>query len=83
MIIFNTVRLMDPKLVKPFIQHNKSDKADAEGISHAMVSRVRSVAVKTETECDIQTLLTVRALLVKQRTARIKHVRGLFANTDV
>ena len=75
----HTVRLMDPKLVKPFVRHNKSDKADAEGIYHAMVSRVRSVAVKTETERDIQTLLTMRALLVKQRTARINHVRGLLA----
>lgn len=26
----HTVRLMDPKLVKPFVRHNKSDKADAE-----------------------------------------------------
>ena len=75
----HTVRLMDPKLVKPFVRHNKSDKADAEGIYHAMVSRVRSVAVKTETERDIQTLLTMRALLVKQRTDRINHVRGLLA----
>ncbi len=75
----HTVRLMDPKLVKPFVQHNKSDKADAEGISHAMVSRVRFVAVKTETESDIQTLLTMPALLVKKRTARINHVRGLLA----
>ena len=75
----HTVRLMDPKLVKPFVQHNKSDKADAEGIYQAMVAGVRSVAVKTETERDIQSLLTMRALLVKQRTARINHVRGLLA----
>ena len=70
---------MDPKLVKPFVRHNKSDKADAEGVYHALVSGVRAVAVKTETERDIQTLLTMRALLVKQRTARINHVRGLLA----
>lgn len=75
----HTVRLMDPKLVKPFVRHNKSDKADAEGVYHALVSGVRAVAVKTETERDIQTLLTMRALLVKQRTARINHVRGLLA----
>lgn len=55
----HTVRLMDPKLVKPFVRHNKSDKADAEGVYHALVSGVRAVAVKTETERDIQTLLTM------------------------
>ena len=75
----HTVRLIDPKLVKPFVRHNKSDKADAEGIYHALVSGVRPVTVKTETERDILTLLTMRALLVKQRTARINHVRGLLA----
>ena len=76
----HNVRLMDPKLVNPFVRHNKSDKADAEAIYHALVSGVRAVAVKTETECDIPTLLTMRALLVKQRTVRINHVRGLLAD---
>lgn len=75
----HTVRMMDPKLVKPFVRYNKSDKADAGGVYHALVSGVRAVAVKTETERDILTLLTMRALLVKQRTARINHVRGLLA----
>ena len=32
----HTVRLMDPKLVKPFVRHNKSDKADAEAIYNAI-----------------------------------------------
>lgn len=43
----HTVRLMDLKLVKPFVRHNKSNKADAEGIYHAVVSGVRSVSVNT------------------------------------
>lgn len=73
------VRLMDAKLVKPFVLHNKSDKADAQGIYNALMQGVRTVAVKSETERDIQTLLTMRAKLIEQRTANINHVRGLLA----
>ena len=75
----HTVRLMDGKLVKPFVVHNKSDKADAEGIFNALMQGVRTVAVKNKTERDIQTLLTMRAKLVEQRTANINHIRGLLA----
>lgn len=73
------VTLMDGKLVKPFVMHNKSDHADAEGIFHALMQGVRPVAVKSETERDIQTLLRMRAKLVSQQTANINHVRGLLA----
>ena len=73
----HTVRLMDGKLVKPFVSRNKSDRADAEGIWIALQQNVRAVAVKGETERDIQTLLTMRHRLVSQRTAGVNHVRGL------
>lgn len=73
------VRLMDAQLVKPFVFRNKSDKADSEGIFHAVMQGVRTVAVKNEIERDIQTLLTMRAKHVEQRTANINHVRGLLA----
>lgn len=75
----HTVRLMDGKLVKPFVQHNKSDRADAEGVFNALMQGVREVAVKNETERDLQTMLTMRAKIVEQRTANINHVRGLLA----
>lgn len=73
----HTVRLMDPKLVKPFVDHNKSDKADAIGIHQALLLGVRAVAVKGPKERDIQTLLKMHEMLVKQRTANVNHVRGL------
>lgn len=38
------VRLIDAKLVKPFVFRNKSDKADAEGIFNALMQGVRTVA---------------------------------------
>ena len=73
----HTVRLMDPKAVKPFVTGYKSDRADAQGIYTALINNVREVAVKSDTERDLQTLLTMRELLVKQYTASINHVRGL------
>lgn len=75
----HTVRLMDAKLVKPFVQHNKSDRADAEGIFYAVMQGLREVAVKNETERDLQTMLTMRAKIVEQRTSNINLVRGLLA----
>lgn len=75
----HTVRLMDPKIVKPFVMHNKSDQADAEGIYHALMQGVRTVAIKNETERDIAALLTIREKLVQQCTANINHVRGILA----
>lgn len=73
----HTVHLMDPKRVKPFVARNKSDRADAEGIYIALRQGVQRVPVKNDTERDIQTLLTMRTMLVKQRTANVNHVRGL------
>lgn len=75
----HTVRLMDCKLVKPFVMHNKSDQADAEGIFHALMQGVRTVAIKNEMEHDISILLTMRAKKVEECTASINHVRGLLA----
>lgn len=73
----HTVRLMDPKRVKPFVRHNKSDRADAEGIYWALVNGVQAVAVRNNIEQDIQVLLTMRSRLMTLRTGNINHVRGL------
>lgn len=75
----HTVKLMDAKLVKPYVAHNKSDKADAEGIYHALMNGTRCVPVKNATERDIDALLTMRTRLVKLQTGDINHVRGLLA----
>lgn len=75
----HTVRHMDAKLVKPFVQHNKSDRTDAEGIFNAVMQGVREVADKNGTERDLQAMLTMRAKIVEQRTVNINHVRGLLA----
>ena len=79
----HTVRLMDPKLVKPFVRHNKSDKADAEGVYHALVSGVRAVAVKTETERDIQTLLTMQPCWSNSAQPASTTCAAYLPNTDM
>ena len=79
----HTVRLMDPKLVKPFVSHYKSDKADAEGIWVALTHGVRTVTVKGKTERDIQTLLRIRERLVCLQTGNMNHVRGLLLEYGV
>lgn len=75
----HTVRLMDPKRVKPNVRHNKSDRADAEGVYWALVNGVQAVAVRNNIEQDIHTLLTMRSRLMTLRTGNINHVRGLLA----
>ena len=75
----HTVRILDGKMVKPYVRGNKSDSADAEGIFHALLQGVRTVAIKGPIERDIQTMLTMRTKLLEQRTANINHVRGLLA----
>ena len=75
----HTVRLMDPKRVKPNVRHNKSDRADAEGIYWALVNGVQAVAVRNNIEQDIHTLLTMRSRLMTLQTGNINHVRGLLA----
>lgn len=76
----HTVKLMDPKLVKPFVSHNKSDRADAEGIYHALQQGTRCVPVKNDTERDIDTLLTLRARLNRRHQSRARSARRIRAD---
>ena len=70
------VRVMDCKLVKPFVMHNKSDRADAEGIHRALLNDVRRVAVKSPAVRDLAVLLSIRQSLIEHRTGEINRVRG-------
>ena len=53
----HTVRLMDPKAVKPFVSGYKSDRADAQGIYTALINNVREVAVKNDAEVRLKALV--------------------------
>jgi transposase len=66
----HTVKLMAPQAVKPYVQGNKTDGRDAEGICEAASRpRVRPVAINSAVDQDMQTLHRVREHCVKMRTA--------------
>ena len=71
------VRLIPPQYVKPFVKRAKNDRNDAEAISEA-ASRpaMREVPVKSAEAQASAMLLSVRELLVRQRTQLINALRG-------
>ncbi len=71
------VRLMAGQYVRPFVQNNKNDFRDAEGISEAVQRpRMHFVPLKTDEQLDLQALHRVRDRLISQRTALINQIRG-------
>jgi len=70
-------KLISPQFVKPFVQGNKNDFADAQAICEA-ASRpsMRFVSPRTETQQTISALHRVREALVRDRTATINQIHG-------
>lgn len=71
------VRLLPPQYVKPFVKRGKNDHIDAEAIAEAAQRpNITPVPVKpAETQADAM-VLSVRELLVKQRTQLVNALRG-------
>lgn len=80
MALGQTVKLMAPQFVKPYVKANKHDAADAEAIGEA-VSRpsMRCVAVKAPEQPAILALHRARQSFVTARTAQANQIRGLLA----
>lgn len=80
----HTVKLIPPQYVKPFVKRGKNDRNDAEAICEAS-SRpsMRYVPVKSAEQQAAMMVLSVRALLVKQRTQLVNAVRGHAAEFGV
>jgi transposase len=78
------VRLLPPQYVKPYVKRGKNDRIDAEAICEAM-SRpsMRFVPVKSADAQAAAMLLSVRDLLVKQRTMLVNAIRGHAAEFGV
>jgi transposase len=78
------VRLIPPQYVKPFVKRAKNDRNDAEAISEA-ASRpgMREVPVKSAEAQAAAMLLSVRELLVRQRTQLVNALRGHAAEFGV
>ena len=65
-------RLMSPEYVRPYVKAQKSDELDAEAIAEAATRpTMRFVAVKSQTQSDIQALHRARERLVSERTALV------------
>jgi len=73
-----TVKLMAPQFVKPYVKSNKNDMRDAEAIAEAVTRpTMRFVPIKDVDQQDIQALHRVRERLIGERTALINEVHGL------
>ena len=80
----HTVRLMHAKYVKPYVKTHKNDGRNVEAICEAVTRpTMRFVPVKTVAQQELSVLLSMRALLVKQRTALVNQIRGLLTELGV
>jgi transposase len=78
------VRLLPPQYVKPYVKRGKNDRIDAEAICEAMGRpSMRFVPVKSVDEQAAAMLLSVRNMLVKQRTMLVNAIRGHAAEFGV
>jgi transposase len=74
------VKLMAPQLVKPYVQRNKNDGRDAEGLCEAMGRpRMRFVPVKTAAQQAALMLTGLRDGLIARRTQLSNAIRGYAA----
>src|SRR5512132_4424448 len=72
------VVLLHAKFIRPFVQTNKTDAADARAIWTAVQQpEMRTVAAKTEDQQAMLGLHRMRSLLVKCRTMQVNQLRGL------
>jgi transposase len=73
----DSVKLIAPQLVKPYIKRGKNDAADAEALCEAM-SRptIRFVPVKTAEQQATLMLVGVRDRLIRNRTQLSNAIRG-------
>lgn len=80
----HTVKVMNPRYVKPFVRTNKNDRTDAEAIAEAASRRnVPEVAVKQTWQQDLQSLHRVRNQLMRERVALGNQIRGLLAEYGI
>lgn len=72
------VKLIAAQLVRPFVQTNKTDVADAHAIWEAVQRpKMRFVALKDEGQQSVLALHRMREQLVKLRTMQSNQVRGM------
>jgi len=78
------VKLIAPQYVKPFVKRGKNDRIDAAAISEAAARpTMRFVPVKSAERQAQASVLSLRELLVKQRTQLINALRGQAAEFGI
>ncbi|EHK55637.1 IS110 family transposase [Allomesorhizobium alhagi] len=78
------VRLIPPAYVKPFVKRGKTDAADAEAISEAVIRKtMRFVPIKTAEQQAEAMMLKSRGLLVKQQTQAVNALRSHLAELGI
>ena len=78
------VRLIPPAYVKPFVKRGKTDAADAEAISEAVIRKtMRFVPVKSIERQTAALVLKTRGLLVRQKTQAINALRAHLSELGV
>lgn len=74
----NDVKLISPQYVKPYIQRNKNDYRDSQGIMEASFwPGMPYVKPKTIEQQDIQSLLRIRNNYLEMRISVSNQIRGL------
>src|SRR5438477_11903846 len=77
-------RLMSPEYVRPYVKAQKNDELDAEAIAEAATRpTMRFVALKSQTQSDIQALHRARERLVSERTVLNNHLRALLLERGI
>ena len=78
------VRLIAPEYARPYVKSHKNDDWDAEGVAEASTRpSMRFVALKSETQLDVQSLHRVRHRLVRHRTALINQLRAILLERGI
>jgi transposase len=80
----HTVKLMAPRLVKPYRKNDKSDENDAEAICEAVGRpNMRFVAIKSEEQQTVLSLHRMHAGFKSERNALANRLRGLLAEFGI
>lgn len=83
-IMGHTPKLTAPQYVKPYVETNKNDPADAQGCNEAVERpSMRFVSIKSVEQQDMQSLHRIRSLLIKQRIQISNQIRGLLLEYGV
>lgn len=78
------VKLMSPRLVKNYVENHKNDAKDAQACAEAVTrGSMKFIAIKTQTQMDIQSLHRIRSCYVKQRTGLTNMMRGILLENGI